>query len=106
MDEETKIRFTLTVRRVRIDPEEKRRGYIERLETLVEQLDAMISNPRMPRKLKLKSMEVLIKTINTCYGIVNDIEVETLENETQKLKDQLTREKISLGYTIQEDPAP
>jgi hypothetical protein len=103
LGEETKIRFTLTARRVRIDPEKKRWGYIERLETLVEQLDSMINNPRMPRKLKLRSMEVLIKTVNACYGIVSDIEVETLEDEVQRLKDQGTDEKDALGYIIPKD---
>lgn len=105
--EAAKVRFTITARRVRIDPEEKRQQYIERLEGLVTQLDTLINSPRVARKHKLRAMEVLIKTINTCYGIVSDIEVEYLENELKELKreDQGTEEAKTLGYEIQEDPA-
>lgn len=104
MVKETKIRFNITARRIRIDPEKKRQGYINRLEALVTQLDTMINNPHTPRKLKLRAMEVLVKTINTCYNIVSDIEIEELEDELQEIKeeDQRTQTK-NLPYTIQED---
>jgi len=103
------IRFKVTARRVRIDPEEKRRRYIDRLERLIEQLDGMISSPRVPRKLKLRAMEVLIKTIGTCYGIVSDVEVEMLEDELKELKEEDRRAEAetgeaAIGYTIDEDP--
>jgi len=105
----TRVRFTITARRVRIDPAEKRAEYIGRLERLIEQLDGMISSPRVPRKLKLRAMEVLIRTIGTCYGIVSDIEVEDLEDELTRLKEENRRGEEeagdqALGYTFEEDP--
>lgn len=99
-----RVRFTITARRVRIDPVEKRAEYIDRLERLVEQLDGMISSRGVKRKLKLSAMEVLIRTIGTCYGIVSDVEVEGLEGELTRLKDEDRRVKGArgeLGYEIE-----
>ena len=79
------------------------------LHNLIEQLDKLISSPRVPRKLKLRAMEVLIKTIGTCYGIVSDVEVEMLEDELKGLKEEDRRAEAetgeaAIGYTIEEDP--
>jgi len=109
--EPTRVRFTITARRVRIDPAEKRAEYIGRLERLIEQLDGMISSRGVKRKMKLRAMEVLIRTIGTCYGIVSDIEVEELEDELTRLKEENRRGEEeagdqALGYTVEEDPAP
>lgn len=99
-----RIRFTITARRVRIDPAEKRAEYIGRLERLVEQLDGMISGRGVKGKVKLRAMEVLIRTIGTCYGIVSDVEVEGLEGELTRLKDEGRRGEETrgeLGYEIE-----
>lgn len=105
-----RVRFFITARRVRIDPAEKRAEYIDRLERLIEQLDGMISSRGVRQKLKLRAMEVLIRTISTCYGIVSDIEVEELEDELTRLKEENRRGEEeagdqALGYAIEEDPA-
>ena len=99
-----RVRFFITARRVRIDPVEKRAEYIGRLERLVEQLDGMISGRGVERKVKLRAMEVLIRTISTCYGIVSDVEVEGLEGELTRLKDEDRRggeARGELGYEIE-----
>jgi len=97
------IHIQITPRRVRIDPEERRNQYIRRLESLVSQLDEILVNPRIPRKQKLRAMDVLIKTIRTCYGIVRDIEVEQLEQELETLKTE--GQGAETSYGIEEDPA-
>ena len=99
-----RVRFTITARRVRIDPAEKRAEYIGRLERLVEQLDGMISGRGVKGKVKLRAMEVLIRTIGTCYGIVSDVEVEELEVELETLKEENRRVKEArgeLGYEVE-----
>jgi len=99
-----RVRFFITARRVRIDPVEKRAEYIDRLERLVEQLDGMISGRGVERKVKLRAMEVLIRAIGTCYGIVSDVEVEGLEGELTRLKDEGRRggeARGELGYEIE-----
>jgi len=99
-----RVRFFITARRVRIDPAEKRAEYIGRLERLVEQLDGMISGRGVKGKVKLRAMEVLIRTIGTCYGIVSDVEVEELEVELETLKEENRRVKEArgeLGYEVE-----
>jgi len=107
MGKETKIRFTITSRRVRLDPKKKRQGYVDTLDAQVESLKAMIKTQNFPQKMKLRAMEVLIKTINSSNDIVSDIEVEILEDELKTIKeeDQGIERKDDLGYTIEEDPS-
>ena len=107
MGKETKIRFTLTTRRVRIDPKKKRHGYVDTLDAQVEHLNAMVKNSNLPMKMKLRAMEVLIKTINSSNDIVSDIEVEILEDELKTIKeeDQGIEGKEDLGYVVEEDPS-
>lgn len=100
------IRITRpTPRRHRINPEEKRLEYLDRLDALIQHLDQMIKNKRTPMKHKLKAMGILNTTINNCYRMITDIEIEELEDELQKIEEETTKTKKDLGYTIQEDPA-
>jgi len=58
------IRITRpTPRRHRINPEEKRREYLDRLDELIQQLNQMLKNKGTPMKHKLKAMDILNKTI-------------------------------------------
>ena len=99
------IRITrATPRRLRIDPEEKRLEYLDRLEALLQQLSQMVNSKETPMKHKLKAMDILIKTIKNCCIIITDIEIEELEDELQTIEEETTKTK-DLGYTIQEDPA-
>jgi len=104
---QAKIRFRITARRVRIDPEEKRSQYIARLEQLIAQLDRIIANPKTSAKNRLRAMDILIRAITSCYGIVSDVEVEILEKETEEVKTEGEGEK-DLGYEIEpeEDEPP
>ena len=99
-----RVRFFITARRVRIDPAEKRAEYIDRLERLVEQLDGMISSRGVRQKVRLRAMDVLIRTIGTCYGIVSDVEVEELEDELTRIKEENRRGEEArgeLGYEVE-----
>ncbi|MCK5670317.1 hypothetical protein KAI10_02955, partial [Candidatus Bathyarchaeota archaeon] len=99
------IRITRpTPRRIRINPEEKRREYLDRLETLLQQLSQIVTSKETPMKHQLKAMDSLIKTIKNCLEIITDIEIEELEDELQKIEEETTKTKKDLGYTIQEDP--
>ena len=104
---EAKIRVFITARRVRIDPEAKRAQYIARLEQLIQQLDRVIANPKTSAKNRLRAMDILIRAITSCYGIVSDVEVEILEKETEEVKTEGEGEK-DLGYEIEpeEDEPP
>jgi hypothetical protein len=99
----SEIRFKVTVRRVRIDPQRKRREYVERLEELLKELDAIISSPNTPRKLKLRAIDTLVRVIRGCYEIVRDVDVEDLESELEKIKAEAeeNQEEGDLGYTVQ-----
>jgi hypothetical protein len=102
-----RVRFFITARRVRIDPAERRVEYVRRLERLVEELDGVISGRGVDERVRLRAMGVLIRTISTCYGIVSDIELEGLEDELARLKEEDRRaEEEALGYTIEEGSAP
>jgi len=94
-----------TPRRIRINPEEKRREYLDRLEILLQQLSQIVTSKETPMKHQLKAMDILIKTIKNCLEIITDIEIEELEDELQKIEEENTKTKKDLGYTIQEDPA-
>ncbi len=100
------IRITrATPRRVRINPEEKRLEYLDRLEALFQHLNKIVTGKGIPMKHKLKAMDIQIKTIKNCREIITDIEIEELENELQKIEEETTKTTKDLGYTIQEDPA-
>jgi hypothetical protein len=54
-------------------------------------------------------MGIMIKTIQVCYGLILDIEVEALEQEVEGLKEEEARlkradGKKSQGYTVEEAP--
>jgi len=82
----SKIRFQITVRKIRISPEKKRKTYIKRLERLIRILDRIIANPEGVEEIQLRAMEVLIKAVRLCYTIISDMEVEELEREVEDLK--------------------
>ncbi len=100
------IRITrATPRKVRINPEEKRLKYLDRLDALIQHLHQIVTSKETPMKHQLKAMDILIKTIKSCCIIITDIEIEELEDELQTIEEETTKTKKDLGYTIQEDPA-
>jgi len=105
-ERETKIRVFITARRVRIDPEEKRTQYIARLERLIADLDRIIANPKTSAKNRLRAMDILIRAVTSCYGIVRDAEVEQLERETEEVKTESEGKEKDLGYDIEPEKGP
>jgi len=80
-----------------------------RLERIAQQCDEMISDPRGVEDLQVRAMSVLIRAIKACYGMVVDVEVETLEREVTELEEKERelaekRGEDPLGYEIPEDP--
>jgi len=101
-----KIRVFITARRVRIDPEEKRTQYIARLERLIADLDRIIAKPKTSAKNRLRAMDILIRAVTSCYGIVRDAEVEQLERETEEVKTESEGKEKDLGYDIEPEKGP
>ena len=102
-----RIRFSITTRRVRIDPNKKRNSYIRRLEKIMRQCDGIINDPSGFEELQLRAIGLQIQTIKVVYGLVLDIELETIEKEVKDLKAEearIRREagKKDIGYTVEE----
>jgi hypothetical protein len=104
-----RIRFSITTRRVRIDPNKKRNSYIRRLERIMRQCDSIINDPSGFEELQLRAIGLQIQTIKVVYGLVLDIELETIEQEAKDLKKEearIRREagKKNLGYKLEDTP--
>ena len=48
--------------------------------------DSIISDPEGYEEIQVQAMAILIRAIKVCYGLVTDDQVETLEEEFEKLK--------------------
>lgn len=69
----------------------------------------MISDPAGVEEIQVKAMSVLIRAIKVCYGLVVDVEVESLEREVEELEEEERglaekRGEDALGYEIAEGP--
>ena len=74
------------MRRVRIDPAEKRRRYIRRLEAVMKECDRIVSDPKGYEELQVKALAVLIRAVKVCYEMVTDAEVEMIEAEAEEIR--------------------
>jgi len=99
-----KVRLWVTARRVRINPEAKRRSYITRLEGLWRQLDAMIVDPLADEATKIRAMNTLIRCLYIVYGMVEAVEVEDLEAEVEEAEGEEGQPKEALGYRLPKPP--
>lgn len=99
-----RVRFSITLRRVKISPEKKRESYVKRLEKLIRKLDRVIANPDGVEEIQLRAMEILIKAVQLCYSIVSDVEVEQLEREVEELKrrEEKAEGKDRISYVVKE----
>jgi len=86
-----------TSRRTRIDPHQKRRTYIDRLEQLWAQLDTIITDPETDQRIRIKAMNTLMRCLQIAYGMVEAIEIEQIEKDIRKLEEQVAQEE-HLGY--------
>lgn len=81
VDPGMRVRLEISARRVRVDPAKKKRSYIRRLERVMRECDKLISNPEGYKEIQVKAMDVLIRAIKVCYGIVVDVVIEQLEED-------------------------
>lgn len=58
--------------------------------------DSIISDPEGYEEIQVQAMAILIRAIKVCYGLVTDDQVETLEEEFEKLKRRIA-DKIQAG---------
>ena len=94
------IRLDLQVRRVRIIPEERRGEYIRRLEEIMKSLDAIINDPTGIEEIQIKAINALVTTVRTCYSMVREMDVEHLEKQLKRLKQENENRKRLL-YEIE-----
>ena len=80
------INFSITVRRVRIDPDAKRAEYLNQLEEMIRELNELLCNSGTIKSTRLKAMDVMIKALRSCYSIVRDVDIEVIEHEIEELK--------------------
>ena len=81
-----RVRLNITARRVRIEPDRKRRSYIRRLEGVMRECDRIVADPETPEDVKVKALAVLIRAVKVCYDIVTDVEVEMIEAEAAEIR--------------------
>lgn len=51
--------------------------------------DAIIGDPGGFEEIQVRAMAILIRAIRVCYGLVADEQVETLEEELERLKKRI-----------------
>jgi len=81
-----RVRLSITARRVRIEPQKKRRSYIRRLERVMRTCDGIVADPETPEDVKVKALAVLIRAVKVCYDIVTDVEVELIEEQAEEIR--------------------
>jgi len=87
------VSLRLTLRRGKLDPEGKRHAYITRLENLFHDLDTFIASADGVEPTRLRAMDVMVRTINMCYTMIRDVDVEAYEHEFEELKEEDRRLK-------------
>ncbi|MFH2111205.1 MAG: hypothetical protein ABIJ47_08110 [Candidatus Bathyarchaeota archaeon] len=91
----------ISCRRVRVDPAERRLSYIGRLEDVMRVCDRVAADPGGFEEVQMRALDVLIRAVRVCYGLV--VDVEELEAEVAALE-RLEREGRLVGYTIGKPP--
>ena len=80
------VRLRITARRIRIEPDKKRRSYIRRLEGVMRTCDTIVADPETPEDVRVKALAVIIRAVKVCYNIVTDVEVEMIEAEAAEIR--------------------
>jgi len=76
----------ITLRRVRIKPEQKRKEYVRRLEGIVTLCEKALSDPEAVEGIQLKAANVIINAIRMSYAIVREVDIENLERQTKEIQ--------------------
>jgi len=71
-----------------IDPGRKRAEYIVRLEELMAGLDAIIADPSGVEDIQVRAVNSLVSAVRVCYRMVVDVDVERLEVELERLREE------------------
>lgn len=72
------------------------------------ELDGIISDPDGFERIQLEAMRVLIGAVRMCYRIVKDMDVEGLERELERIREdeREARERGKLGYEVEDEVTP
>ena len=73
---------------MRVDPAGKRAEYIARMEGLMAGLDAIIADPSGVVDIQVRAMNSLVSAVRMCYRMVVDVDVERLEVELERLREE------------------
>jgi hypothetical protein len=76
----------ITLRRMSIKPDKKRREYVRRLEDIVELCEEALSDPNSIEGTQLKAANVIINAIRMSYNIVREVDIENLERHTKEIQ--------------------
>jgi len=88
----------VTLRRVRINPDRKRREYLERLEGVIKACESAMGDAGALEEIQLKAMDIIIKAIRLSYVIVREVDIENLELQAEEIKRRLEeRDRASQG---------
>ncbi len=97
-----KVWVGLSCRRVRVELAERREEYIGRLEDVMRFCDRVASDPSGVENLQLRALDVMIRAVRVCYGMVGDLEVTLLEGEVEELKRREAELEGGPGYRLPE----
>ncbi len=99
---QNRINVKITLRRVNIDPEEKRAQYLARLEGMIVELNELLCNRATIRSTRLKAMDTMIKALKCCYTIVRDVDIEVLRHDIEELKE--SAEQADVDFAPLDEP--
>jgi len=89
-------------RRARIDPGRKREELVGRLEEVMRVCDRVAADPGGFEEVQLRALDVMIRAVRACYGMVADVEVDGLEGQVEELKAREAELRGGPGYSVEE----
>ena len=89
-------------RRARVDPGRKREELIGRLEAVMEVCDRVADEPGGFEEVQLRALDIIVRAVRACYGMVADVEVDGLEGQVEELKAREAELRGGPGYSVEE----
>ncbi|MBD3206232.1 hypothetical protein GF319_07805 [Candidatus Bathyarchaeota archaeon] len=88
----------ITIRKVNIKPQKKRKEYIQRLEHIIGLCEDALMDPEAVEAIQLKAADVIIRAIRMGYTIVREVDIENLERHTKEIQRSFEeRDRASQG---------
>jgi hypothetical protein len=88
----------ITLRRVNIKPQKKRKEYVQRLEDIIGLCEEALMDPEAVEAIQLKAADVIIRAIRMGYTIVREVDIENLERHTKAIQRSFEeRDRASQG---------